>query len=184
MDFFNPKDNKKIVVDERTTKYLFTYNYIPKNFDSILIGHLSDIEMDTKKIANERIYNLSLNSGNITELKILVDNLQKKQLLKKVIICIDPYIFKDSGKKTQKMTNEDFFSAFGSLLNLKVYVYKFANILNLKHDVYANSDWGFRHNDPNTTFTDSEILNKNKGINIDKVALNEFKELLNSFREK
>lgn len=181
--FFDPKDNKQVVVDERTSKYLFTYNYIPKNFDSILIGpSLSDIEMDTSKISKQKIYNLSLNSGNITELKILVDNLQKNMDIKKVIICLDPYIFKDSGKKTDKMTNKDFYSALGSWLNLKIYIYHLVNKLNLKYNVYADSQWGFRYNDQNINFTDEEVLKKKRRVYIDKLALTEFKELLNNLR--
>lgn len=181
--FFNSLNLKKIYTDERTTKHLFTYNYIPNNFDSVLIGpSLSDIEMDTKKLANGNIYNLSLNSGNISELKILVDNVIRTKKLKSIIICLDPYIFKDSGRKTSKINDYEIFSSIGSMLNIKLYLYKILYDLNLKYNVYSNSEYGYRKNDPGVNFTDTEVLKKERTINIDDKALDEFSNLLETLR--
>jgi hypothetical protein len=183
--YLNTLDTKRIYIDERTTKHLFTYKYIPNNFDSVLIGpSLSDIEMDTKKLKGFKVYNLSLNSGNISELKILVENIIKTKKLKSIIICIDPYILKDSGKKTSKINDYEIYSSLGSMLNIKLYLYKLFYDLNLKYDIYSNSEYGYRKNDYGLSFKDEDVLKKEKKISIDKTAFLELINLLQKLRKQ
>jgi len=50
--------------NERTSKYLFSFNYIPSNFEGMLIGSSVSDNLNTKKISKFKVYNASINGGN------------------------------------------------------------------------------------------------------------------------
>ena len=56
--------------------------------------------MDTKKLTGYKIYNLSMTGANFSELKYAIDNILSYGSIKLFIICLDPYITKDSGTKS------------------------------------------------------------------------------------
>jgi hypothetical protein len=183
----------RIYADERTEKHLLSYNYIPNNFTGILVGpSLSDIEMDTKNILNNKVYNLSLNGGNISELKYLIDNVLKFGKIKTFIICLDPYITKNSGLKTSNINPKSYYSSLGSLMTIKYYLKRYINTKNKNADIYNDSYWGYRHihtKAVNSTLAINEaLLNIQKRewfkFKIDEVAYNELKEILSSVRKK
>lgn len=184
----------KVHAYERTSKYLFSFNYVPKNFDGILVGpSLSDIEMNTKNIDNNRIYNLSINGGNISELKYLIDNILKYGNIKTFVICLDPYITKDNGRKSSSINPKEYYSSLGSIFTFKYYLHKLI-IKNENNKAYNDSYWGYRHNPPSVKNLNSseeidkflfEIEKKEKHeIIIDKTAYSELKEVLSSVRKK
>jgi len=138
----------RIYSDERTIKYLLSFNWIPQNFNAILFGpSLSDIEMDTKKLDGLNVYNLSMNGANISELKYPLENVIKSNKLKVLIICLDPYLTKDSGKKTSAIDPQEYWSTLGSLFTLKYYLKKYLALNNVENDPFRDSWYGFRYND-------------------------------------
>src|SRR6185295_18204642 len=52
--------------NERTSKYLYGFNYIPANFDGLLIGTSASLNWDPSAIKGYRIYNASISGGNIS----------------------------------------------------------------------------------------------------------------------
>jgi len=104
----------KIWHDERTSKYLLSYNYIPANFEGILIGPSVSVNLNTKKINDFKIYNASLNGGNISELKYIADNIIQRGNLKFIIICLYPYMTKDHGRKTSSIDPREYWGSLGS----------------------------------------------------------------------
>lgn len=126
---FNLTSAKKCFVymdsQERLDKYLFTYNYIPTNFEGILIGPSLSDNLDTRQMNNIKLYNLSINGGITSELRCLIENLMKNnQNIRFLVICLDPYITQESGKKSNYMTNRDYYMAFGSIDLYKRYALK------------------------------------------------------------
>lgn len=133
---------------ERATKYLFSQNYIPANFDGLLIGpSASDVMVDTRRLPG-RIYNLSLNGGNVCELKALFDNVVQKRKLKRLVICLSPYILKDCEMKTAEIDPGLKQSILGSVFTFRFYLKKAKALTHPEIDVYRESWWGYRLNDP------------------------------------
>lgn len=188
---FGDVEGKKIRIynEERTTKYLLSFNWIPQNFDAFLFGpSLSDVEMDTSKIKNLKIYNLSLNGANISELKYPVENLIKSKKMKLMIVCLDPYLTKNSGKKTSGIDPREYWSTLGSLFTIKYYLKKYLALQYPKQDVYRDSWSGFRYNnyDVYKKYDSKEriesaynsIQNGTYEIPVDQMAIKELKDVL------
>ena len=96
--FGNTAGKKLVVYDnERTTKYLFSYNYIPGNFDGLLVGtSISDENWDTSHIAGMRVYNASINGGNISEEDLLLSNVLRRGHPRLIMFVIHPYLTESS----------------------------------------------------------------------------------------
>lgn len=194
--FGDSKDKEyKIYMSEKMTKYLFSFNYIPNNFDGILVGpSLSDQMMDTKQIKNHKIYNLSMDGANITELKYAIDNVLKYGKIKTFIICLDPYITKNSGKKASAMNPREKYAVLGSLVNVKFYLKKYLETKKGKKSVFHDSWWGYtdleyKKRDINSTDRIDKRLSriektyKNR-LHLDATAYRELKEVISKVRAK
>ncbi len=113
---------------ERWAKYLYTYNYIPANFEGLILGPSLADNLNPALLENRRIYNASINGGNFTELRLLVENvIEHNQKVKYLIICLDPYLTKDSGRKTGFLSQRDYWSALGSVDLYRYYYDKIRN---------------------------------------------------------
>ncbi|MDH5216060.1 MAG: hypothetical protein OEX19_00040 [Gammaproteobacteria bacterium] len=134
----------KIHGSERTSKYLLSHKYIPDNFEGILIGpSYGDLMMNTRLINGFKIYNLSLNGGNISELRILLNKVLERKKMRFVVICVDPYVFKDNGRKTNSITPKEYWSALGSVNSFSLQVKKIVNWYNPEANPYFDSGWGY-----------------------------------------
>jgi len=196
--FGNQKNkNIRIYTDEKTSKYLLSFNYIPNNFNGILVGpSLSDHMMDTKKLSTYDIYNMSMDGGNISELKFAIDNVLKYGNIKLFIICLDPYITKNSGRKSSSINPKEYYATLGSMFNIKYYFRKFIDLRDGNKSVFYDSYWGYKNTeyikkDINSTKQIDKVLSSlessnfdfNK-LNIDKVAYKELSEILTTVRNK
>ncbi|MGD0280244.1 MAG: hypothetical protein ABSC11_13195, partial [Smithella sp.] len=108
--------------NERTSKYLLSYKYIPTNFEGILIGPSLSDNLNTKDISGFKIYNTSISGGNISELKLIAENVIQKGNLKFIIICLNYYITKDHGCKTSHMNPQEYWGSLGSKETIKLYI--------------------------------------------------------------
>jgi len=111
----------KIYGDERTSKYLLSFNYIPSNFDGLLIGSSVSDNIDPKEFVGRRIYNASINGAAVAELKILVDNVLAKGDLKCVIVSLYPILTEGDEKRTSRMVSQEYWSSLGSIGTLDFY---------------------------------------------------------------
>lgn len=142
---------------ERATKYLFSLNYIPANFEGVILGPSeSDVMLDTRKLNAARIYNLSLNGGNICELKKLYDNVAERTKLKYLVIFMSPYILKECSMKTNEINPQVAQSALGSIFTLRFYGMKLEAMLHPETDPFREGWWGFRLNNAPETGYDHE----------------------------
>jgi hypothetical protein len=185
----------RIYTEERTTKYLLSFNWIPQNFNAVLFGpSYSSIEMDTKRLEGLNVYNLSINGANISELKYPLENLIKSDKIKVLIVCLDPYLTKDSGKKTSAIDPKEYWSTLGSLFTLKYYLKKYLALNNIENDYFRDSWSGFRYNDIDVykeynskeeiEATRKFILNGKYEIKIDAIAIRELADIMALARER
>jgi hypothetical protein len=129
-----------IPVSERATKYLLSFRYIPVNFEGILIGPSLSDQLDTKQLRSLKTYNLSLLGANGNELRLLAENVLRRGNMKAIIVCIDPFITRESGINDQRMQPHMYWSALGSTFMFKHYV-------DQMKEHFKPRSGGFRYND-------------------------------------
>ena len=93
----------RIYTNDRLSKYLLSLNYIPSNFDGLLIGSSATESYDLTKVDNFRVYNVSFAAANATEQKIIADNVFSVAPMKIVIFSMDPYLTFRHGTLTNSM---------------------------------------------------------------------------------
>jgi hypothetical protein len=118
---FLGRTDRKVYTNERTSKYLLSFRYIPKNYDGFILGPSLSANLDPTQIQNFKIYNASIMGANISDLHYLVNNMITKGNMKVAIICLDPYLTKEFGKKNATIDPKEYFGALGSVNLVKTY---------------------------------------------------------------
>lgn len=108
--------------NERTAKYLYAFNYIPLNFDAVLIGSSISDNWDTAQIRNYRVYNASIDGGNISEEKLIADNVLRRGHIRLTLILVYPYLTATHGRKSGYMIPQEYWGALGSLQLIREYL--------------------------------------------------------------
>lgn len=116
----------KIYYNERLTKLLLSSNYVPANFESIVVGSSISNNLDVGKYPDLKIYNASVDGGNISEVSILARNIIRGGNMKAMFLLLDPYMFKNHGVKSVAMRPDNYWTALGSWNLLKAYRTKYA----------------------------------------------------------
>ena len=187
---FGDRENIRIWGVEKTSKYLLSFNYIPDNFEGVLIGPSISTNMDTQKINGFKIYNLSMNSGNVSELKYPVDNVLNSGKMKYLIICLYSYLTKDSGRKGRQIDEKEYWGSLYSIIPLRLMLRRLKSILWSGDDIFHNSEWGF--NDSNikkknlvfNDFVEKRRKTPRSEISINSDAYKELKSIIELARAK
>lgn len=134
---------KRIWTLEKTSKYLMSFRYIPQNFDGLLIGpSFSDGSMDTRRLSGYRIYNLSMDSGNATELRPAALNAIERGHMRVIIICLSNYITQDSGMKGPQINSKEYWGSLFSWLPIDILDAKLKIRSGKIPDAFPDSEWG------------------------------------------
>jgi len=185
---FGLKHNIRLYHPEKSYKYLLSFKYIPDNFEGIIIGPSYSDNLDTRDIINFKIYNMSMDSANISEIKYAATNVITRGNIKFIIICLNPYITKDSCLKTTQIDPKDYwlsiFTFFPYIFN---YSLKSKEMLHPELDPFHSSEWGYKDSNiwkHKIIFKDviikmrKEKSNKRWGINIDPIAYSDLKSII------
>jgi len=188
---FRSHSERRIWAREKTSKYLMSYKYIPENFDAVLVGSSVSANMDTRKLTGYKVYNLSMNSGNITELKYPLDVLVESGKIKAVIFCLYDYTTKDSGVKGNQLSSKEYWGSLYSTIPFDVFKYKIKlNYLKIGPDIFKSSENGFQNfnlTKTNVVFTEINkiyMTNPRKKLPIDSVAYEELSQIVDSLHRK
>ncbi len=172
---FRGAKERKVYINERTSKYLFSFRYIPENFEGFIIGPSLSANLNPEQIKDYKIYNASIMGANITELSYLMNNIMEKGHMKFAIICLDPYLTKDHGKKSANIDPKEYYGALGSTNLIKTYLLYFVRKYNLSPKRYAPN----LHNTVGWDNFELETPNINPQKAIDeKVALKNYENTL------
>ncbi|MEK9969180.1 MAG: hypothetical protein VW600_08580 [Ferrovibrio sp.] len=95
---------RRIYTNERLSKYLLARRYVPGNFDGVLMGPSFSANINPQDLAGLRLYNLSINGGNAYEQKHVFEPAAQSGRLKYVVLCLHPYIVKDTGFKARNFS--------------------------------------------------------------------------------
>jgi hypothetical protein len=106
--------SRRVFGNEREAKYLLCRNYVPANYDTILLGSSSSDNWPTELLTSVHAYNASVNGGDITEAAILADASLRSPHVRTVILVLSPYLLIQTGRKTGFMTEADYWSSLGS----------------------------------------------------------------------
>lgn len=189
---FNTQEEKRIYMDEKDSKYLLSLNYIPNNFDAILIGPSLSDSIQTKNITNHKVYNLSMAGANISELSLVVKNVVEKKDIQFALVCLDPYLTKDFGIKSLHIVENEKIQTLFSMKALKINLKKIYFYLFPYKDKFLNSEWGYNKiivsKEHNSTKEIAKRVNQIKedsyDIVINKDAILELERLINLFENK
>jgi hypothetical protein len=111
------RDHARIWALEKTSKYLLAHRYVPENFDAILIGPSVSANLDTRQIRGYKVYNLSMSGGNITETGAAARKyLEAPGNHKLMIVCLYPYLTKNSGIKSFQIDEKEYYGSLFSLI--------------------------------------------------------------------
>jgi len=185
---FRDVEGKKLMPYDnfRLAKYLYSYNYIPVNFDGILLGPSASMNFDSSKIVNRNVYNFSVDGGNVSEQKLFADMALSKGQFSLVVLTIHPYMIKDFGPKTPHMVPREYYGALGNVQLLKEYFHWAAARLDLYHHYYKVDEHGvFDYEYPISVVTEFQ---SNPGpyevpsYIVDERALDEYKQLVHAAR--
>ena len=121
---FRPAHGRRLPLygEERLVKYLHTFRYIPENFDGVLLGSSVSDNLETDRLGRYKIYNASINGGNIEDVKPLAENLFRRGELQLTVFCIHRYLTLDHVKKTDLMSPRQYWGALGSPQLIEAYV--------------------------------------------------------------
>jgi len=180
------KDARVGYSNERLGKYLLSLRYVPEHFDALLVGSSITDDWDTAKIDSVRMYNGSIVGANISEAKIVAENVLRRGRLKVVVFCVHPYLTETHGKKVGGMSDQEFRGAFGSVQLLRDYAAAYEIARGRKQwlfDEYgvtgtlfsaSRQDWWRRGGTPT----------KPEPVYLDPVAYSEYAELVQRARSQ
>jgi hypothetical protein len=105
----------KLYSNERMGKYLLAMHYIPDHFGGLLVGSSISDNWPLHQVGAVRVYNASLSGGNVSEEKLIAENVFASGHMALVVFCIHPYLTANHGPKTSYMTSQDYWAALGSV---------------------------------------------------------------------
>ena len=186
---FRGIEGKKLIPNDnfRLAKYLYSYNYIPVNYDGILIGTSPAMNLDSSKIVNKNVYNISLDGANISEQKLIADMAMSKGKFSLIMFTIHPYMTKDFGPKTPYMVPREYYGALGNVQLLKEYFHWAAARLDFYHNSYKVDENGvFDYEYPFSVMSKFQSnpgpFDEEPSYIVDERALDEYKQLVHTAR--
>lgn len=193
---FRPIGGRRLLIygEERTAKYLFSYRYIPSAFNGILLGPSLTDNLPTRRLSAYRVYNASINGGNVTELSALARNAFGRTRFAVTIVALHRYITKDHGLKRGLMKPREYWTALGSPQLLMSYVNRaldaYGSVSRNPNDEYGTFQYNVNPS-ANTAReaieSDIEAIRSGRGrvsevYDIDPVAYEELDDLLAAAR--
>jgi hypothetical protein len=178
------KTYRSYLNEDREAKYLYSFNYIPANFDGVLVGSSISGNWDTRKIRSAKTYNLSIDGANITEEKILAENVFVRRRMRLVLFCVYPHMVSNHGKKTAYMQPGDYWGALGSTQLLREYMNRILARMGRRKavdDEFGVADYSALEQNVDPQKADYRLSNREELV-LDETAVAEYAELLDEAR--
>ena len=120
---FRPVSGRRLSAygDTRISKYLLNMRYVPENFNAVLIGNSLSANWNMRGIEKVRVYNDSINGGNIVEEKAIVESALARHSLSVAFITVNPDFTTTHNFKTAVLDPALKWSALGSISLGRVY---------------------------------------------------------------
>ena len=169
----------RVYTNDRLSKYLLSLNYIPANFDGLLIGSSLTESYDLTKVDNFRIYNASFSAANVTEEKIIADNVFSAAPMKLVIFSMNPYITSRHGTLTNSMLPREKWRA---LFSTQALITQAAALLYSLFGIGSTTDsWGKKRL-PIDSNPENQWPDLHQNISTNEDAFGEYENLIKTAR--
>jgi hypothetical protein len=173
---FGFREKVRVYGEERFSKYLMSFNYIPRHFEGMILGPSLSANLDPEPFPDEHYFNASIMGARMSNMLSLASNiLENNGKIKKAIVCIHPYMTNDIGAEyTDFMKPDTYWKAFGSVNLLRVYGLGLIRSVDLWPNKYPKNQYksnGCNQFEPLFTVEDvpGRIVEE-----VDKVNLREF----------
>lgn len=165
--------------DERIAKYLLSEKYVPGNFNALLIGSSVSGNWNTGQLHNMRVYNESLNGGNIVEEKSVADQALARHRIHFAIVIVHPFLTSSHGFETVRLTPRENSAALGSESLLDAYKEKVR--IRFHHgkprfDEFGTDDFGDAPKKLNATL--QKMMAPGSPFEVDEIARKSYSDLI------
>jgi hypothetical protein len=165
--------------NERVAKYLLSRRYVRANFDGVLIGSSVSSNLRVGTMRSARLYNESVNGGNIVEEKALLDQVLEDGAPRLALLVVHPFLTESHESNSVTLTPREIWGALGSLNLLDAY----KNMLKIRlhrepqlFDAAGTQDFGDAPKKLNARL--SALLQGTSDFEIDPVALQAFRDVV------
>lgn len=140
---FGRVQSTRVYGEERISKYLMTFRYIPENFEGIILGPSLSANLNPQPIGDPRYFNASLMGARIqTMLPLLEQVLASDHQMRKAWVCLHPYMTQQEGVVDPVlMRPSSYWSGFGSIHLLRVYGFALLRWLRLAPGKYPPNQY-------------------------------------------
>ena len=101
--------------NERVAKYLLSRRYVRANFDGVFIGSSVSSNWSVGTMHSARLYNESVNGGNIVEEEALLDQVLENGGPGLALVLVHPFLTESHESNSVTLTPREFWGALGSL---------------------------------------------------------------------
>jgi hypothetical protein len=165
--------------NERVAKYLLSRRYVQANFDGVLIGSSVSSNWNVGTMRSARLYNESVNGGNIAEEKAILDQLLENGGTGLALILVHPYMTSSHESNGVSLAPREFWGALGSLNLLDAY--KNALKIRLGREAQPFDPSGTQDFGDGTKMLNARLramMLGPAGFEIDPLALQRFREVV------
>lgn len=130
---FGISKNVRVYGEERISKYLMAFRYIPEHFNGIILGPSLSANVDPTPLKDFNFFNASLMGARVqTMIPLLEQVLSDDHEMQRALVCLHPYMtLSNEAVNNKLLTPNSFWSAFGSIHLLRVYGFQFIRWANL-----------------------------------------------------
>jgi hypothetical protein len=120
--FRNPAHRSlRVYGNERVAKYLMSRGYVQANFDGVFVGSSVSANWNLGSMRSVRLYNESVNGGNIVEEKAILDQLLEHGGTGLALVLVHPYMTSEHESNGVTLAPREYWGALGSLNLLDAY---------------------------------------------------------------
>jgi hypothetical protein len=184
--FRDPKGRELPVYgNERVAKYLFGKRYIEANFDGVLIGSSVSANWGVGTMQSARLFNESVNGGNMVEEKALLDQVLENGGPGLALVLVHPFLTESHESNSVTLTPREYWGALGSLNLFDAY----KNALKIRlhreqqvFDVAGSQDFGDGTKKLNARL--QKLMLGSGDFDIDPIALQSYREVVAALHER
>ena len=166
-------------VNQRSSKYLLNQRYVPENFDALLVGSSASANLNVDLISAARVYNESMQGSNAVEQKLLVDEALETGHYKYALCVITPPLTETAALKEGEMGHPRRREALGSVTILREEWMALLVKLHREPRIYYPNG-SLELLTPSTPYMPYPL----HFLNVNPVALNAYRSMLESFRQR
>jgi hypothetical protein len=107
--------------NERVAKYLLSRRYVQANFDGVLVGSSVSSNWSLGTLHGARLYNESVNGGNIAEEKAILDQVLENGGTGFALLVVHPFLTESHESNSVTLTPRELWGALGSLNLIDAY---------------------------------------------------------------